>query len=86
MFALSYLYKSLSLSLFLNLSYSPRGQQEKMGSNGVVIQTEDLESQGRGGGQTPVSFPWEGLEEKKRAGASGPRSSSSPYPSLPPNR
>lgn len=86
MFALSYLYKSLSLSLFLNLSYSPRGQQKKMGSNGVVIQTVDLESEGSGGGQTPVSFPWEGLEEKKRAGAWGPRSSLSPHPALPPNR
>lgn len=56
-FALSYLYNSFSLSLFLNLSYSPRGQQEKRGSNGVVIQTEDLKSQGRGVDRALCLFP-----------------------------
>ena len=83
MFALSYLYKSFSLSLFLNLSYSPRGQQEKMGSSGVVIQTEDLESQGRGEKEHCL-FPEKLWKRKRGQGLGDPAAHRPPIFPFPP--
>ena len=85
MFALSYLYKSFSLSLFLNLSYSPRGQQEKMGSSGVVIQTEDLESQGRGEKEHCL-FPEKLWKRKRGQGLGDPAAHRPPIFPFPPHR
>ena len=84
MFALSYLYKSFSLSLFLNLSHSPRGQQEKMGSNGVVIQTEDLESQGRVLDRALCLFPEKVWKRKRGQGLGDPAAHRPPIPPFPP--